>query len=191
MKRILILLALIIVGVTSAQAQTKEFLELFNSVKSNVERSILYNSSSYSGVEVAQYPADMLRVMGVKELPNSRNILGNLKMIYQIKISFQPKDKGYANSVYRNFSSLTYSKRKPKLYEQCMCQTSNKKEFRVYKAIKKRGQSLNEYMIFIRDDNKGMICDIVGYMGVESIMTMLSPELKNYVKEDTLNISNK
>ncbi len=190
MKRILILLALIIVGATAAEAQTKEFLEQFNLVKTNVERSILYNSSSYSGVEVAQYPADMLRAMGVKELPNSRNILGRLKMIYQIKISFQPNDKGYANSVYRKFSNLTYSKRKPKLYEQCMCQTSNKKEVRVYKAIKKRGQSLNEYMILIRDDNKGMICDIVGYMGVDDIMKMLSPELRGNATIDSLSISN-
>ena len=192
MKRILILLALIVVGVSSAQAQTKEFLELFNKVRTNVQRAAEYNYSYYDGFEVAQYPADMLRTMGLKDPINGRNVLNNLRVIYQVKISSMSKTKQYANSVYRQFDNLTDASRKPRLYEQYMCQTAKNKEVRVYKAIKRKN-SPNEYMVLIRDKekDKAMICDIVGYIDIEDVMTMLSLELKNYANVDSLAIGNK
>ena len=66
---------LAIVGATTAQAQTKEFLEAFNQVK---HLAGLPNSQGYKDIELVQYPAEMLRTMGIKESSNSQNILGNL-----------------------------------------------------------------------------------------------------------------
>ena len=79
--RILLVAMVALAGVTSAEAQTKEFLEAFNQVKHLVG---LPNSSGYKDIEVVQYPAEILRTMGVKESSNSQNILGNLKVIYQV-----------------------------------------------------------------------------------------------------------
>ena len=179
---------LAIVGATTAEAQTKEFLETFNQVKHLVG---LPNSSGYKDIEVVQYPAEMLRTMGIKEPSNSQNILGNLKVIYQVKIPLSGENKTIGNGTYHRFYSLIHQNRKPKLYEQVMCQTTKGQEVSVYKAIRKKSNQPSEFIILIRNNEKALICDIVGYLDVKRIMNMLSPELKNYVKEDTLNISNK
>ena len=179
---------LAIVGATTAQAQTKEFLEAFNQVKHLVG---LPNSSGYKDIEVVQYPAEMLRTMGIKEPSNSQNILGNLKVIYQVKIPLSGENKTIGNGTYHRFYSLIHQNRKPKLYEQVMCQTTKGQEVSVYKAIRKKSNQPSEFIILIRNNEKALICDIVGYLDVKRIMNMLSPELKNYVNEDTLSISNK
>ena len=72
-----------------------------------------------------------------------------------------------------------------------MCQTTKGQEVSVYKAIRKKSNQPSEFIILIRNNEKALICDIVGYLDVKRIMNMLSPDLKNYVKEDTLSISNK
>ena len=186
--RILLVAMVALAGVTSAEAQTKEFLEAFNQVKHLVG---LPNSSGYKDIEVVQYPAEMLRTMGVKESSNSQNILGNLKVIFQVKIPLSGKNKTIGNGTYHRFYSLIHQNRKPKLYEQVMCQTTKGQEVSVYKAIRKKSNQPSEFIILIRNNEKALICDIVGYLDVKRIMNMLSPELKNYVKEDTLSISNK
>ena len=186
--RILLVAMVALAGVTSAEAQTKEFLEAFNQVKHLVG---LPNSSGYKDIEVVQYPAEMLRTMGIKEPSNSQNILGNLKVIYQVKIPLSGENKTIGNGTYHRFYSLIHQNRKPKLYEQVMCQTTKGQEVSVYKAIRKKSNQPSEFIILIRNNEKALICDIVGYLDVKRIMNMLSPELKNYVKEDTLNISNK
>ena len=186
--KILLVAAFAIVGATTAEAQTKEFLEAFNQVKHLVG---LPNSSGYKDIEVVQYPAEMLRTMGIKEPSNSQNILGNLKVIYQVKIPLTGENKTIGNGTYHRFYSLRHQNRKPKLYEQVMCQTTKGQEVSVYKAIRKKSNQPSEFIILIRNNEKALICDIVGYLDVKRIMNMLSPELKNYVKEDTLNISNK
>ena len=186
--RILLVAAFAIVSATAAEAQTKEFLEAFNQVKHLVG---LPNSSGYKDIEVVQYPAEMLRTMGVKESSNSQNILGNLKVIYQVKIPLSGKNKTIGNGTYHRLYIFIHQNRKPKLYEQVMCQTSKGQEVSVYEAIRKKSNQPIEFIILIRNNEKALICDIVGYLDVKRIMNMLSPELKNYVKEDTLNISNK
>ena len=186
--RILLVAAFAIVSATAAEAQTKEFLEAFNQVKHLVG---LPNSSGYKDIEVVQYPAEMLRTMGVKESSNSQNILGNLKVIYQVKIPLSGENKTIGNGTYHRFYSLIHQNRKPKLYEQVMCQTTKGQEVSVYKAIRKKSNQPSEFMVFIKNTEKAIICDVVGYITVQDVMKMLSPELKNYVKEDTLSISNK
>lgn len=186
--RILLVAMVALAGATSAEAQTKEFLEAFNQVKHLVG---LPNSSGYKDIEVVQYPAEMLRTMGIKEPSNSQNILGNLKVIYQVKIPLSGENKTIGNGTYHRFYSLIYLNRKPKLYEQVMCQTTKGQEVSVYEAIRKKSNQPSEFIILIRNNEKALICDIVGYLDVKRIMNMLSPELKNYVKEDTLSISNK
>ena len=186
--RILLVAAFAIVSATAAEAQTKEFLEAFNQVKHLVG---LPNSSGYKDIEVVQYPAEMLRTMGIKEPSNSQNILGNLKVIYQVKIPLSGENKTIGNGTYHRFYSLIHQNRKPKLYEQVMCQTTKGQEVSVYEAIRRKSNQPSEFIILIRNNEKALICDIVGYLDVKRIMNMLSPELKNYVKEDTLSISNK
>ena len=186
--RILLVAAFAIVSATAAEAQTKEFLEAFNQVKHLVG---LPNSSGYKDIEVVQYPAEMLRTMGIKESSNSQNILGNLKVIYQVKIPLSGENKTIGNGTYHRFYSLIHQNRKPKLYEQVMCQTTKGQEVSVYEAIRRKSNQPSEFMVFIKNTEKAIICDVVGYITVQDVMKMLSPDLKNYVNEDTLSISNK
>lgn len=184
--RIFLVAAFTLTGATSASAQTKEFLEKFDMIKyqSSIPRSV------YEGVEIIQYPADMLRAMGVNDISgNSRNVLNNLKVIYQIKIPLDNRNNG--NNIYRGFTLLVSGSRKPKLYEQIMCNTGRTQEISIYKAIRKKNNQPDEFMILMRNNEKAIICDIVGYIRLDDVLKMLSPDLKNYVKEDTLSISNK
>ena len=187
MKRIFkILVAMLaIVGATTAEAQTKEFLEKFDMLK--YQRTI--PRSVYEGVDVAKYPAEMLRAMGINNILGNQSILNRLQVIYQIKI---PMDKhNHGNNIYRGFTLLVSNTIKSKLYEQIMCNTDNGQEISIYKAIRKKNNQPSEFMVFIKNTEKAIICDVVGYITVQDVMKMLSPDLKNYVKEDTLNISNK
>lgn len=72
-----------------------------------------------------------------------------------------------------------------------MCNTGRTQEISIYKAIRKKNNQPDEFMILMRNNEKAIICDIVGYIRLDDVLKMLSPDLKNYVKEDTLNISNK
>lgn len=185
MKRLYKICLVVVVAVmatTSASAQTKEFLEKFEQIKNN--RTIPH--SIYEDVEIAQYPVDMLRTMGVKDTSGNRNVLNNLKVIYQIKI---PLDNRNSNNIYRGFTLLVSGSRK--LYEQIMCNTDNNQEISICKAIRKKNNQPDEFMILIRNKEKAIICDIVGYIKLDDVLKMLSPDLKNYVKEDTLSISSK
>ena len=94
--RIFLVAAFAFVGINSASAQTKEFLETFNQVKHLVG---LPNSSGYKDIEVVQYPAEILRTMGIKEPSNSQNILGKLKVIYQVKIPLSGENKTIGKQV--------------------------------------------------------------------------------------------
>ena len=96
MKRMfkILVVMLAIVSATSAEAQTKEFLTQFNEVKRLVE---LPNSSAYKSIEIAQYPSEILRAMGTNVSVNGRNILNNIKVIYQVKI---PLDSSYGRAAY-------------------------------------------------------------------------------------------
>lgn len=180
MKRIFkILVAMLaIVGATSAEAQTKEFLTQFNEVKRLVE---LPNSSAYKSIEIAQYPSEILRAMGTNVSVNGRNILNNIKVIYQVKI---PLDSGHGRAVYNWFTNLIAAK--PKAYEAIMSQSGQDKDISIYKAIKKKSSQPEDYLIMYRNKTKAMVCDIVGYIKLEDVINMLSPELK-----DTLGLPNK
>ena len=180
MKRMLkIMVAMLaIVGATSAQAQTKEFLEVFNNVKRLVE---LPGSTHYKNIDIGLYPSEILRSMGTKAPTNERNPLNNLKVIYQVKI---PLDSSYGRGVYNMFFGLTV--RKQKIYEPIMCQSGQDKDINIYKATKKRSSQPEDYLIMFRNNNKVMICDIVGYLKMEDVINMLSPELK-----DSMGLNNK
>ena len=169
---------LAIVGATTAQAQTKEFLTQFNEVKRLVE---LPNSTHYKNIEIAQYPAEILRAMGTNVSVNGRNILNNIKVIYQVKI---PLDSSYGRATYNWFIGLTTGKQKA--YEAIMSQSGQDKDISIYKAIKKKSSQPEDYLIMYRNKTKAMVCDIVGYIKLEDVINMLSPELK-----DTLDLPNK
>ena len=175
-KMLVVMLA--IVGVTSAEAQTKEFLTQFNEVKRLVE---LPNSSAYKSIEIAQYPSEILRAMGTNVSVNGRNILNNIKVIYQVKI---PLDSSYGRAAYNWFNGLTIGKQKA--YEAIMSQSGQDKDISIYKATKTKSSQPEDYLILYRNKTKAMVCDIVGYLKLEDVINMLSPELK-----DTLGIPNK
>ena len=180
MKRMfkMLVVMLAIVGVTSAEAQTKEFLEKFNEVKRLVE---LPNSSAYKSIEIAQYPSGILRAMGTNVSVNGRNILNNIKVIYQVKI---PVDSSCGPAAYNWFNGLTIGKQKA--YEAIMSQSGQDKDISIYKATKTKSSQPEDYLILYRNKTKAMVCDIVGYLKLEDVINMLSPELK-----DTLGIPNK
>lgn len=183
--RIFLVAAFTLAGATSASAQTKEFLEAFNLVKHLVE---LPNSRAYKGIELGHYPGEMLRSMGLKD---NNGVLNRLQVIYQVKIPYGNENRSYANATYHRFTSLVHINQKPKLYEQIMCQTTKEQEFSLYKAIRKKNNQPSEFIVLIKNAEKAIVCDVVGYITVQDVLKMLSPDLKNYVKEDTLSISNK
>ncbi|MBP3601641.1 MAG: hypothetical protein J6J10_05075, partial [Alistipes sp.] len=80
---------------------------------------------------------------------------------------------------------------KPKLYEQIMCQTTKEQEFSLYKAIRKKNNQPSEFIVLIKNAEKAIICDIVGYIRLDDVLKMLSPELRHNAVIDSLNISNK
>ena len=176
---------LAIVGATTAQAQTKEFLETFNQVKHLVE---LPNSRAYKGIELGHYPGEMLRSMGLKD---NNSVLNRLQVIYQVKIPYGNENRSYANATYHRFTSLVHINQKPKLYEQIMCQTTKEQEFSLYKAIRKKNNQPSEFIVLIKNAEKAIICDIVGYIRLDDVLKMLSPELRHNAVIDSLNISNK
>ena len=180
MKRMfkMLVVMLAIVSATSAKAQTKEFLTQFNEVKRLVE---LPNSTHYKNIEIAQYPSEILRAMGTNVSVNGRNILNNIKVIYQVKI---PLDSSYGRATYNWFIGLTTGKQKA--YEAIMSQSGQDKDISIYKAIKKKSSQPEDYLIMYRNKTKAMVCDIVGYIKLEDVINMLSPELK-----DTLGLPNK
>ena len=180
MKRMfkMLVVMLAIVSATSVEAQTKEFLTQFNEVKRLVE---LPNSSAYKSIEIAQYPSEILRAMGTNVSVNGRNILNNIKVIYQVKI---PLDSSYGRATYNWFNGLTIGKQKA--YEAIMSQSGQDKDISIYKAIKKKSSQPEDYLIMYRNKTKAMVCDIVGYIKLEDVINMLSPELK-----DTLGLPNK
>ena len=176
---------LAIVGATTAQAQTKEFLETFNQVKHLVE---LPNSRAYKGIELGHYPGEMLRSMGLKD---NNGVLNRLQVIYQVKIPYGNENRSYANATYHRFTSLVHINQKPKLYEQIMCQTTKEQEFSLYKAIRKKNNQPSEFIVLIKNAEKAIVCDIVGYIRLDDVLKMLSPELRHNAVIDSLNISNK
>ena len=180
MKRMfkMLVVMLAIVSATSAQAQTKEFLTQFNEVKRLVE---LPNSSAYKSIEIAQYPSEILRAMGTNVSVNGRNILNNIKVIYQVKI---PLDSSYGRAAYNWFNGLTIGKQKA--YEAIMSQSGQDKDISIYKATKTKSSQPEDYLILYRNKTKAMVCDIVGYIKLEDVINMLSPELK-----DMLGLPNK
>lgn len=180
MKRMfkILVVMLAIVSATSAEAQTKEFLTQFNEVKRLVE---LPNSTHYKNIEIAQYPAEILRAMGTNVSVNGRNILNNIKVIYQVKI---PLDSSYGRATYNWFIGLTTGKQKA--YEAIMSQSGQDKDISIYKATKTKSSQPEDYLIMYRNKTKAMVCDIVGYIKLEDVINMLSPELK-----DTLGLPNK
>lgn len=183
--RIFLVAVFTLAGAASASAQTKEFLEAFNQVKHLVE---LPNSRAYKGIELGHYPGVMLRSMGLKD---NNGVLNRLQVIYQVKIPYGNENRSYANAAYHRFTSLVHINQKPKLYEQIMCNTGRTQEISIYKAIRKKNNQPDEFMILMRNNEKAIICDIVGYIRLDDVLKMLSPDLKNYVKEDTLSISSK
>ena len=180
MKRMfkMLVVMLAIVSATSVEAQTKEFLTQFNEVKRLVE---LPNSSAYKSIEIAQYPSEILRAMGTNVSVNGRNILNNIKVIYQVKI---PLDSSYGRATYNWFNGLTIGKQKA--YEAIMSQSGQDKDISIYKATKTKSSQPEEYLIMYRNKTKAMVCDIVGYIKLEDVINMLSPELK-----DTLGLPNR
>ena len=183
--RIFLVVAFAIASINSAEAQTKEFLETFNQVKHLVE---LPNSRAYKGIELGHYPGEMLRSMGLKD---NNGVLNRLQVIYQVKIPYGNENRSYANATYHRFTSLVHINQKPKLYEQIMCNTGRTQEISIYKAIRKKNNQPSEFIVLIKNAEKAIVCDIVGYIRLDDVLKMLSPDLKNYVKEDTLSISSK
>jgi hypothetical protein len=181
MKRILILLALIVVGVTSAEAQTKEFLEQFNAMQIKVD-----GAEKLTGIEVLQTPGELLRTLTPKEKRyDNNNLLGRIKMIYQIKLTL-PQNQQWYQTIY----DATVVSGGEHLYRQCTRVAQGDNVVLVYEAVSKHNGPI-EFLIFIKGKDKASIFDIVGYINLQDIVAMLSPELRHNAVIDSLNISNK
>ena len=170
MKRFFLILAALFLSHSSLMAQTKEFLQWYQNIRHRIERA---SEQDAEGAEVVQFPAELLRTLTPKERQgDNNNLLGLIQVIYQMKIKL-------ATSVQRSWydSIKRWATYAPGLYEQRMALDGNT-SIVVYEALKRRSKEPAEFLIFLESKDKGVVCDIVGYITLNDVITMLSPELK-------------
>ncbi len=162
------------VGIRSAQAQTKEFLQWYQNIKRRIETA---SKQAAEGAEVMQFPAELLRTLTPTERQSdNNNLLGRIQVIYQMKFTFS-SDAEVQRSWYDSVKRwATYTR--PTIYEQRMALDGNT-SIEVFEATKRRGKEPAEFLVFIRNEQKGMVCDIVGYITLQDVITILSPELRS------------
>lgn len=151
-------------------AQTKEFLQWYQNISHRIERA---SEQDAEGAEVVQFPAELLRTLTPKERQgDNNNLLGRIQVIYQMKLKL-------ATNVQRSwYSSIKrWASYAPGLYEQRMAIDGNT-SIVVFEATKRRSKEPAEFLIFLESKEKGVVCDIVGYITLQDVITMLSPELK-------------
>ena len=170
MKRFFLILAALLLSHLSLMAQTKEFLQWYQNTRHRVERA---SEQDAEGAEVVQFPAELLRTLTPKERQgDNNNLLGRIQVIYQMKFSLA---KGVQRSWYDGIKRwATYTR---VLYEQRMALDGNT-SIVVYEASKRRSKEPAEFLIFLESKDKGVVCDIVGYITLNDVITMLSPDLK-------------
>lgn len=168
------LAAVLIVGFTAAgsvaQAQTREFLEQFNVIQLKVD-----GPEEAKGIEVTQLSAELLRSLTPKERQyDNGSLLRRIQMIYQIKFDLPQNELWY-----QTFYDATVVSGGSGLYKQQTRINNNDSTIWVYEAERRtRSSRPSEFLIFIKGKNKALICDIVGYITLDNVMTMLSPEIK-------------
>ena len=163
----------------AAQAQTKDFLQWYQTIKHRFER---YSAEEMEGAEIMQFPAELLRTL----TPESRrhdnnNLLGRVQVIYQMKFSLdKTTQKSWYDSVKR---WATYTR--PKIYESRMA-ISGTTTIDVLEATRHRPKEPAEFLIFISGRGKCVVYDIVGYITLSDITTMLASELQHAEIESPL-----
>lgn len=157
-------------GIQSARAQTKEFLQWYQNIKHRIEHASKRNAE---GAEVMQFPAELLRTLTPEERRgDNNNLLGRIQVIYQLKFTLSTEvQQSWYDSVKR---WATYTR--PTIYEQRMA-LEGKTSIEIFEATKRRGKEPAEFLVFIENDERGVVCDIVGYITLQDVITMLSPEL--------------
>ncbi|MBP3474339.1 MAG: hypothetical protein J6J91_05710 [Alistipes sp.] len=165
------LLALAIASVDAAQAQTKDFLQWFQTIKQRIER---YSADEVEGAETMQFPAELLRTLTPESHHHdNNNLLGRVQVIYQMKFSL---DKTTQKSLYDSVKRwATYTR--PKIYESRMS-ISGSTTIDVLEATRRRPKDPAEFLVFISGRGKGVVYDIVGYITLSDITSMLAPELQ-------------
>ena len=165
------LLALVIASVDVAQAQTKDFLQWFQTIKHRIER---YSADEVEGAETMQFPAELLRTLTPESHHHdNNNLLGRVQVIYQMKFSLdKTTQKSWYDSVKR---WATYTR--PKIYESRMA-ISGSTTIDVLEATRRRPKDPAEFLVFISGRGKGVVYDIVGYITLSDITSMLAPELQ-------------
>ena len=153
-----LLLALALADV--AQAQTKDFLQWYQTIKHRFER---YSAEEMEGAEIMQFPAELLRTL----TPESRRHDNNTQ-------------KSLYDSVKR---WATYTR--PKIYESRMA-ISGTTTIDVLEATRHRPKEPAEFLIFISGRGKCVVYDIVGYITLSDITTMLASELQHAEIESPL-----
>ena len=167
------LLALALLSVDAAQAQTKDFLQWFQTIKLRIER---YPADEVEGAEIMQFPAELLRTLtSESHHHDNNNLLGRVQVIYQMKFSL---DKTTQKSLYdsvKRWATSTYAR--PKIYESRRA-ISGSTTIDVLEATRRRPKDPAEFLVFISGRGKGVVYDIVGYITLSDITSMLAPELQ-------------
>ena len=151
-------------------------------VPDNKHRFERYSAEEMEGAEIMQFPAELLRTL----TPESRrhdnnNLLGRVQVIYQMKFSLdKTTQKNWYDSVKR---WATYTR--PKIYESRMA-ISGTTTIDVLEATRHRPKEPAEFLIFISGRGKCVVYDIVGYITLSDITTMLASELQHAEIESPL-----
>lgn len=169
MKRFFLILAALFLSHSSLMAQTKEFLQWYQNIRHRIERA---SEQDAEGAEVVQFPAELLRTLTPKERQgDNNNLLGRIQVIYQMKMKLATNvQRSWYDSIKR---WATYAPG----YEQRMVLDGNT-SIVVFEAAQRRSKEPAEFLVFLASKDKGVVCDIVGYITLNDVITMLSPELK-------------
>jgi hypothetical protein len=159
MKRIFIILAVVLFALNAEDsfAQTKVFKEY-------MEHWIFYSDDlkKKGRWEVTQFSGDVLRRLMPKEASNSESVIYKISNIFQITMDDNHKTQlKRAEALF-----ITESK-----YTNILSITQNGTTYKIYKAQLNRQQV--EYAILINNDKDYCICDIVGYLNDNQILSFI------------------
>lgn len=169
MKRLIIILAIALLALNAENsvAQTKVF-------KNYVEHWTSHSDSfkKQGKWEVTQFSGDVLRRLMPQAASNSKSVIAKISNIFQITL-----DDG--NQAQFKRAELLFIHEPA--YNNILSITLNNTTYKIYKANLKQQQV--EYAILINNDKDYCICDIVGYLNDEQILSFIG--VKNDGKEIT------
>ena len=142
------------------------------------------NADVEKGVEITHLTGEMLEMM-IKKDSKDIGLMTKISSIYQIKI----QNVNAAPVATRSFKAVPHNESS---YTPCGAFTNKGTKYEIYKNEPPHYSSdagMNEYLIFITNNQQMLVCDIYGKISYKEVLSMIAPSLpqKESLQIDTLN----